>query len=239
VVRAGVAERKRERGIEVIVLSPGQNLAALVGEVVRARMRSASPVAMGPLQWSRRLLRRTSSPSCASRRHTQPLCPRPGSGQGRPGRRSALTDGVERRIDLAQVNGRLSSTMSHWGSTAMPRRPSYRGAKVRTLLETARAVLGPSRAPPELHLVDDAGTEHTHPALVLISNNLTLDRPVVTGTAQPSTAAGSGSSSLTHRAPPAWARTSMGATSVEVGASSRSMRELTARQSISRRRSSS
>jgi hypothetical protein len=33
-VRAGVAERARKRGIEVIVLSPAQNLAAVVGEVV-------------------------------------------------------------------------------------------------------------------------------------------------------------------------------------------------------------
>ena len=45
-MRAGVAERARERGIEVIVLSPGQNLAALVGEVV-ARGADALGVAGG------------------------------------------------------------------------------------------------------------------------------------------------------------------------------------------------
>jgi Diacylglycerol kinase catalytic domain len=46
VVRASVAERAGERGIEVIFLSPGQNLAALVDEVV-ARGADALGVAGG------------------------------------------------------------------------------------------------------------------------------------------------------------------------------------------------
>jgi Diacylglycerol kinase catalytic domain len=64
--RAGVAERARERGIEVIVLSPGQNLAALVGEVV-ARGADALGVAGGDgsLAVVVGLLRCTSFPSCA------------------------------------------------------------------------------------------------------------------------------------------------------------------------------
>jgi hypothetical protein len=44
-------------------------------------------------------------------------------------------------------------------------------------------VLGPSRAAPELRLVDDLGHEHRHPAVVLVSNNpYALDRPVAPGT---------------------------------------------------------
>jgi diacylglycerol kinase family enzyme len=96
----------------------------------------------------------------------------------------AFTDGVERRIDLAQVNGRFflnNVSLGLYGDAV--RRASYRDAKVRTLLGTAHAVIGPSRTPPELHLVDDVGQQHTHPAVVLISNNpYALDRPVVTGT---------------------------------------------------------
>ena len=62
-------------------------------------------------------------------------------------------------------------------------REEYRDAKVRTLLETASEVLGPSRAPRELRLVDDLGHEHREPAVVLVSNNpYALDRPLVRGT---------------------------------------------------------
>jgi diacylglycerol kinase family enzyme len=71
----------------------------------------------------------------------------------------AFTDGAELRIDLAYVNGRLF------------------------LNNTVRAVLGPSGAAPDLHLVDDLGHEHSHPAVVLVSNNpYALDRPLVRGT---------------------------------------------------------
>ena len=62
------------------------------------------------------------------------------------------------------------------------RRSEYRGAKVRTLLETADEVLGPSAEVSELRLVDDLGHEHTHPIVVLVSNNpYGLDRPVAPG----------------------------------------------------------
>jgi hypothetical protein len=54
---------------------------------------------------------------------------------------------------------------------------------VRTLVETAAEVLGPSGAAPEVRLVDDLGGEHRRPAVVLVSNNpYALDRPVATGT---------------------------------------------------------
>ena len=68
----------------------------------------------------------------------------------------AFTDGVERRIDVAQVNGRLflnNVSLGIYGDAV--RRPEYRDAKVRTLLATAQAVIGPGGAAPELALVDD------------------------------------------------------------------------------------
>jgi diacylglycerol kinase family enzyme len=53
---------------------------------------------------------------------------------------------------------------------------------MRTLLETAEKVLGPSAEVPDLSLVDDVGREHEHLALVLVSNNpYTLDRPLTPG----------------------------------------------------------
>ena len=96
----------------------------------------------------------------------------------------ALVDGVERRIDVAEVNGRLflnNVSLGIYGDAV--RQEQYRDEKARTLFETARAVLGPSASLPELRLVDDLGREHRSPAVVLVSNNpYALDRPLAAGT---------------------------------------------------------
>jgi len=101
-----------------------------------------------------------------------------------PGALDAFTGGVERVIDMAEVNGRLflnNVSLGIYGDAVG--HPGYRDAKVRTLLETAQEVLGPSAQAPGLRLVDDAGREHRHPAIVLVSNNpYALDRPLVRGT---------------------------------------------------------
>ena len=96
----------------------------------------------------------------------------------------AFTDGVERRIDLAEVNGRTflnNVSLGIYGNAV--RSPSYRDDKVRTLLETAAEVIGPSAEAPALSLVDDLEREHRHPAVVLVSNNpYAVDRPLFRGT---------------------------------------------------------
>src|SRR4029450_9853568 len=51
------------------------------------------------------------------------------------------------------------------------RQSAYRDAKLRTLLETVRAVLGPGGEVPALDLVADLGADHRRPAVVLVSNN--------------------------------------------------------------------
>jgi len=62
------------------------------------------------------------------------------------------------------------------------RNPAYRDAKVRTLLETAEQVLGPSGQAPALRLADDTGHGHAHLGVVLVSNNpYGLERPLVRG----------------------------------------------------------
>jgi len=186
-VRAAVPERARERGIEVIVLSPGQNLAALVDDAVT---RGADALGMAGGDGSLAVV------AAEAQEHGLPFVCIPAGTRNHfaldvgverhdlVGALDAFTDGVERRIDVAEVNGRLflnNVSLGIYGDAVQS--PRYRDAKVRTLLETARAVLGPSRAAPELHLVDDLGREHSHPAVVLISNNpYALDRPLVTGT---------------------------------------------------------
>jgi diacylglycerol kinase family enzyme len=96
----------------------------------------------------------------------------------------AFTDGVERQIDVAEVNGRMflnNVSLGIYGQAV--RRSAYRDAKVRTLLATAEEVLGPSGEAPALRLVDDAGREHRDPAVVLVSNNpYALDNPLAPGT---------------------------------------------------------
>jgi diacylglycerol kinase family enzyme len=185
-VRAALAERAQERGIEVVVLGPDANLEALVAEAV-AGGADALGVAGGD----------GSLGVVAAAAHAHGLafvCIPAGTrnhfaldlGVDRHdlvGALDAFTDGVERHIDIAQVDGRLflnNLSLGIYGDAVQ--RSEYRDAKVRTLLETAQAVLGPSRAASELLLVDDIGREHHRPAVVLVSNNpYALDRPLVTG----------------------------------------------------------
>jgi diacylglycerol kinase family enzyme len=96
----------------------------------------------------------------------------------------AFTDGVERRIDVAEVNGRLflnNVSLGIYGDAVA--RPEYRDAKTRALLATVKSVAGPGGATPEGSVVDDRGDEHRAPGAVLVSNNpYALHRPIVTGT---------------------------------------------------------
>ena len=96
----------------------------------------------------------------------------------------AFTGGVEREIDMAEVNGRTfvnDASVGIYGDAVS--RPACRYAKVRTLLGTAAEVMGPSAEAPALDPVDDLGREHRDLVVVLVSNNpYALDRPLVRGT---------------------------------------------------------
>jgi diacylglycerol kinase family enzyme len=96
----------------------------------------------------------------------------------------AFTDGVERRIDMAEVNGRAflnNVSLGVYGDAVQ--RQAYRDAKIRTLMQTAHQVLRPSGEAPVLRFVDDAGREHHHAGVLLVSNNpYALDRTLAPGT---------------------------------------------------------
>jgi diacylglycerol kinase family enzyme len=80
--------------------------------------------------------------------------------------------GVEKSIDVAEVNGRVylnNVSLGIYGDAVQHN--SYRDAKVRTLLEATAEMPGPSRAAPDVLVVDDVGHEHLGPAVVLGSNN--------------------------------------------------------------------
>jgi diacylglycerol kinase family enzyme len=186
--RADLGRRARDRGIDVIVLRPDDNFVALVGEAIGG---GADALGVAGGDGSLAVV------AAAAVEHGLPLiCVPAGTRnhfaldlgvdrQDLAGSLDAFGEhGVERSIDVAEVNGRLflnNVSLGIYGEAV--KRTSYRDAKVRTLLETTAEVLGPSRAAPELRLVDDLGHEHRHPAVVLVSNNpYALDRPVAPGT---------------------------------------------------------
>jgi diacylglycerol kinase family enzyme len=167
-VRAGVAERAREQGIDAVVLAPGQDLAALARDAAAG---GADALGAAGGDGSLALV------AAAAAAHGIPfVCVPAGTrnhfaldvGVDRHdvlGALGAFTDGVERRIDVAEVNGRTflnNVSLGIYGEAV--RQSAYRDAKVRTLLETAQEVLGPGAEIPALRLVDDAGREHRDPA---------------------------------------------------------------------------
>jgi diacylglycerol kinase family enzyme len=173
--RAGVANRARERGIDVVEFGPGQDLTALVDEAV-AGGADALGVAGGDGSLA--------SVAVAAEAREPPFICVPAGTRNHfardlgldpddpAGALDAFEAGIEARIDVANVNGRPflnCVSLGIYGEAV--RESAYRDSKLHTLVETARAVLGPSGEVPELDLVDDLGVEHTHPAVVLVSNN--------------------------------------------------------------------
>jgi diacylglycerol kinase family enzyme len=185
--QAGLAERARERGIDVIDVRPGANLAMLVDEAVT---RGADALGMAGGDGSLAVV------AAAARAHRLPFICLPAGTRNHfaldlgvdrddlVGSLDAFTDGVERVIDVAEVNGRLflnNVSLGIYGNAVQ--QPAYRDAKARTLLQTAAQVLGPSSAAADLQLGDDRGRLYRRPAVVLVSNNpYALGPPPVAGT---------------------------------------------------------
>ena len=184
---AGLSERARELGVNVIVLRPDDDLAALVDDAV-ARGADALGAAGGDGSLA--------VVAAAALAHGLPFVCVPagtrthfalevGVDRGElVGSLDAYTYGVERRIDVAEVNGRLflnNVSLGIYGDAV--RQPAYRDAKARTLAQTAAQMLGPSAPAAGLELVDDGGRVHRDPAVVLVSNNpYSFDPPRAPGT---------------------------------------------------------
>lgn len=180
--RARVAELARERRIEVIELARGQHLRALVDEAVE---RGADALGMAGGDGSLGIV------AAAAEAHGLPFVCIPAGTRNHfardlgldpddpAGALEAFGDGAERRIDVGTVGGHLflnCVSLGVYGEAV--RQDAYRDAKLPTLLETARAVLGPGDEAPDLRLVDELGAEHRRPAVVLVSNNpYALGRP--------------------------------------------------------------
>ena len=173
--RVSLAERARALGIEPLILSPEDDLAELVADAVR---RGADALGMAGGDGS------LATVAATALAHDLPFVCVPAGTRNHfaldlgvvrhdiVGALAAFTDGLERQIDVAQVNGRLflnNVSLGVYGEAVGQTR--YRDEKLRTLFDTARAVLGPAGSVPEMKLTDDLGRVHHDPAVVLVSNN--------------------------------------------------------------------
>jgi diacylglycerol kinase family enzyme len=180
--RTGLAERAAERGIEVVTLRPDDDLGALVADAVE---RGADGLGAAGGDGSLAVV------AAAALTHDLPFVCVPAGTRNHfaldlgvdrhdlVGCLDTFSGGVERRIDVAQVNERLflnNVSLGVYGDAVQE--PAYRDAKARTLLETAAHVLGPSAPATDLGVEDDEGRPHLDPAVVLVSNNpYSLDSP--------------------------------------------------------------
>ena len=94
----------------------------------------------------------------------------------------AFVNGGERRVDLAEVNGRVFVNNVSLGLYAdAVQRPGYREAKLHTLLDTVPEVLGPDAERPDLRWKGPGGQESA--VAILVSNNAyRLGRALGSGT---------------------------------------------------------
>jgi len=188
--KAGGADlkgRARELGIDVVLLGPGDDLGALAADAVT---RGADALGVAGGDGSLAVV------AAVALSHDLPFVCVPAGTRNHFAldlgveRRDllasldALTDGLERRIDVAEVNGRLflnNVSLGIYGDAVS--QPTYRDAKARTLLETAARVLGSSSSAVDLELADERGRVHRDPAVVLVSNNpYSLEPPHAVGT---------------------------------------------------------
>jgi diacylglycerol kinase family enzyme len=187
--RFRLADEARARGIEPVELRLGEDL----GELVRAAVaRGADGLAMAGGDGSQAVVA-----SIAAELDLPYACVPAGTrnhfaldlGVDRDdvvGALDAFVDGGERRVDLAEVNGRVFVNNVSLGLYAEAvQRPGYREAKLRTLLETVPDVVGPGPGPGGLSLrwTGPGGHEHASGAAILVSNNrYRLGRAVGSGT---------------------------------------------------------
>ena len=170
-----IAAQAKERSINVVEFGPGRNLATAIVEAL-AGGADALAVAGGDGSLA--------PVAAAAVAHDLPFVCVPAGTRNHFARDlgldpadpvaalDALSDGVEGRIDVGEVNGTVFLNNVSLGIYAEAiHHAGYRDAKVRTVVETARTVLGPGSEISGLDIVDDLGDSHTDPAIVLVSNN--------------------------------------------------------------------
>ena len=185
--RFGLAEQARARGIRTVELGPGQDLEALVREAVAD---GADALAMAGGDGSQAVVA-----SIAAEHGLPYACVPAGTrnhfaldlGVDRDdvvGALDAFVDGGERIVDLADVNGRVFVNNVSIGLYAEAvQQARYRGAKLRTLLDTVPEVLGPRAQPRDVRWLGPREEPHHGSVAIMVANNrYRLRRGVGSGT---------------------------------------------------------
>jgi diacylglycerol kinase family enzyme len=173
--RHDLAGEARRRGIEPIVLKPGDDLLELAEGAIE---RGAEVIGMAGGDGSQALVA-----TVAARREVAHVCIPAGTrnhfaldlGLDRDdvvGALDAFTDGFERRIDLARVNDRVFVNNASLGVYAkVVQSDAYRDAKLETWTRMLPELLGPDADPIELEFTAPDGSLCDDAPLVLVSNN--------------------------------------------------------------------
>lgn len=173
--RFDLAAEARRRGVEPIVLAPGDDLLELAEGAIE---RGAQVVGMAGGDGSQALVA-----TVAARRDVAYVCVPAGTrnhfaldlGLDRDdvvGALDAFTDAVERRIDLARVNDRVFVNNASLGVYAkVVQSEAYRDAKLETWTRMLPDLLGPDAEPIDLELTAPDGSLCDDAPLVLVSNN--------------------------------------------------------------------
>jgi diacylglycerol kinase family enzyme len=175
VERFGLMEEARRRGIEAIVLSPGDDLLGLAREAVA---RGADVIGMAGGDGSQALVA-----GVVMRHDVAFVCVPAGTrnhlamdlGLDRDdvvGALDAFGEAVERRIDLGLIGDRVFVNNASMGLYAkIVQSGEYRDRKVGTALEMLPGMLGPGATPFDLQFTGPDGTDHLSAHLVLVSND--------------------------------------------------------------------
>jgi diacylglycerol kinase family enzyme len=174
VTRFALADRCDELGVEAVMLGPSDDLLQLAEDAVG---RGCDLLGMAGGDGSQALVASVAAP------HRIPFVVVPagtrnhfaldlGVGTDVVHSLSAFVDGVDVRVDLAEINGRVFVNNASMGAYAeLVRSPRYRGAKVRTAVELLPDLVGPSAAPIDLRYRLPGGEQATTAQVLLVSNN--------------------------------------------------------------------
>jgi diacylglycerol kinase family enzyme len=173
--RFGLVELCRQRGIEPIVLHPGDDLRQLAEDAVAG---GADLLGMAGGDGSQALVASVAS------RHGIPFVVVPAGTRNHfaldlgldrddvPGALEAYQDGVDTVVDLAEVNGRVFVNNASMGVYArIVQSADYRDAKMQTAAAMLPDLLGPTAKSLDLRFRLPSGEEAKTAQLLLVSNN--------------------------------------------------------------------
>jgi diacylglycerol kinase family enzyme len=170
-----LADECLARGIRPVVLQPGDDLVGLAEDAVAS---GASAIGMAGGDGSQAAVA-----SVAARHDVPFVCVPAGTrnhfaldlGLDRmdvAGALDAYADQIERRVDLAVVNGHTFVNNCSLGLYAkVVQSPQYRDAKLRTAAGMLPDLIGPDAQPLDLRFTGPGGDQFTTAHLILISNN--------------------------------------------------------------------